>query len=204
VTQSQRRASTSVIEYEIERAQIRELRLEVLSGPDTGVVLRARTDRVVIGADPDSDLALTDGTVSWRHCEIELGPDAVRVRDLGSSNGTVVDGLSIESIKLDRAATLTLGRTRVRVEPRSDRFALEEVGGDIAAVEPEPEQEVDAPSIDTSVPLRRAREEWVLYFERRYLAEMLEETGQNVTAAARRAEIDRVHMHRLLSRAGLR
>jgi two-component system, NtrC family, response regulator GlrR len=60
------------------------------------------------------------------------------------------------------------------------------------------------PPIDVRVPLRRAREQWLDHFERRYLAELLAAHGDNVSAAARAAEIDRVHFHRLLSRYGLR
>ncbi len=71
-----------------------------------------------------------------------------------------------------------------------------EPGGKLGADEP--------PVIDTSIPLRQAREEWLRYFERRYLADMLERTGGNVSAAARRAGMDRVHLHRLLKNAGLR
>ena len=73
------------------------------------------------------------------------------------------------------------------------------------AVEPTTEPNDGAqPVIDTSIPLRQARDEWLRYFERRYLADMLERTGGNVSAAARRAGMDRVHMHRLLKNAGLR
>jgi two-component system, NtrC family, response regulator GlrR len=60
------------------------------------------------------------------------------------------------------------------------------------------------PAIDVRVPLRRARERWLDHFERRYLAELLQAHGNNVTAAARAADLDRVHFHRLLSRYGLR
>ncbi len=62
----------------------------------------------------------------------------------------------------------------------------------------------EPPVIDSAIPLRAAREEWVRHFERRYLADLLERTGGNVSAAARRAGVDRVHMHRLLKAAGLR
>lgn len=60
------------------------------------------------------------------------------------------------------------------------------------------------PVIDPSVPLRQARDEWLAYFQRRYLADALERSGGNVSAAARMIGIDRVHMHRLLKSAGLR
>jgi transcriptional regulator with GAF, ATPase, and Fis domain len=61
-----------------------------------------------------------------------------------------------------------------------------------------------APAIDTRVPLRTAREQWVRYFERAYLDAILREHGGNVARAARAARTDRVHFHRLLARSGLR
>lgn len=60
------------------------------------------------------------------------------------------------------------------------------------------------PGIDPNIGLKIAREEWVRYFEYRYLSALLESTGQNVSAAARKAGIDRVHLHRLLRNVGLR
>jgi two-component system response regulator GlrR len=60
------------------------------------------------------------------------------------------------------------------------------------------------PTIDVTLPLRVVRERWLRHVERRYLEQLLLVHGNNVTAAARAAGVDRVHLHRLLSRAGLR
>ncbi len=60
------------------------------------------------------------------------------------------------------------------------------------------------PALDTHQPIRDARERWVRWFERQYLERLLAEHGGNVTAAARTAGVDRIHLHRLLSKAGLR
>jgi two-component system, NtrC family, response regulator GlrR len=60
------------------------------------------------------------------------------------------------------------------------------------------------PLIDGSLPLRDARERWVRYFERTYVADLLAQTGGNVSAAATRAGVDRVYMHRMITRSGLR
>ncbi len=71
----------------------------------------------------------------------------------------------------------------------------------------EPALEVNAsgePAIDITQPLRAVRERWVRHVERRYLEALLAAHDDNVTAAAKTAGVDRVHLHRLLSRAGLR
>ncbi|HSR96946.1 MAG TPA: sigma-54 dependent transcriptional regulator [Kofleriaceae bacterium] len=60
------------------------------------------------------------------------------------------------------------------------------------------------PAIDVALPLRVVRERWLRHVERRYLEQLLLIHGNNVSAAARAAGIDRVHLHRLLARVGLR
>ena len=62
----------------------------------------------------------------------------------------------------------------------------------------------DEPAIDVGLPLREVRERWLRHVERRYLEQLLVLHGNNVSAAARAAGIDRVHLHRLLARVGLR
>jgi transcriptional regulator with PAS, ATPase and Fis domain len=62
----------------------------------------------------------------------------------------------------------------------------------------------DEPTIDIALPLREVRDRWLRHVERRYLEQLLVLHGNNVSAAARAAGIDRVHFHRLLSRVGLR
>jgi DNA-binding NtrC family response regulator len=59
-------------------------------------------------------------------------------------------------------------------------------------------------AVDPTKPLRVERERWVRELEREYLEKLLAAHGGNVSAAARAAEIDRVHMYRLLWRTGLR
>jgi len=58
--------------------------------------------------------------------------------------------------------------------------------------------------LDPQQPLRVIRDRWGRYMERKYLERLLELHGDNVAAAARTAGVDRVHLHRLLSRCGLR
>lgn len=58
--------------------------------------------------------------------------------------------------------------------------------------------------ITTTEPLRDQRKRWVAQLERRYLEALLVAHAQNVSAAARAAQVNRTHFYRLLSKHGLR
>jgi len=61
-----------------------------------------------------------------------------------------------------------------------------------------------APAAPVEGDLRAARESWQRDFEKRYLQDLLAKHGNNVSAAARAAGVDRKYFYRLLWRNGLR
>ncbi len=67
-----------------------------------------------------------------------------------------------------------------------------------------PAENEKEPPIALDQPLKVAREQWLNRFERRYLEGMLLRHGNNVSAAARAAGVDRIHFYRLLWKHGLR
>jgi len=60
------------------------------------------------------------------------------------------------------------------------------------------------PASWANVSLGTARQTTVEHFEREYLKQLLERHGGNVTQAAREAEVDRVYIHRLLRKYGIK
>jgi transcriptional regulator with GAF, ATPase, and Fis domain len=80
------------------------------------VVLEERAHpRQRVGTHERADLLLTDRTVSRLHCEILSGDGRLRVRDLGSRNGTRIDGVAVVEGFIDDGQTLDLGATRIAV-----------------------------------------------------------------------------------------
>jgi DNA-binding NtrC family response regulator len=59
-------------------------------------------------------------------------------------------------------------------------------------------------AVDVSVPFKEAKRRLIERFERPYLEQLLAEAGGNVSAAARKAGLDRVHLLKLLQQYGLR
>jgi two-component system, NtrC family, response regulator GlrR len=97
-------------------ATIRECTLTIVDGAGAGARHAFATERIVIGADPRADVAIDDATMSKFHCELRFADGRVTVRDLGSRNGTTVDGVPVLEAPLRDGAQLTLGRTRVRFD----------------------------------------------------------------------------------------
>ncbi len=68
----------------------------------------------VIGRDTSADITLNDPGISRRHCEVRVTPDGrhlkISVRDLGSTNGTFVNGERVTSQHVEPGDRLTLGR----------------------------------------------------------------------------------------------
>jgi len=98
----------------------RRLRVEVVRGPDKKVRGDFDGDRVVIGTHEACDLVLTDPTVSRHHVEIVLVAQGYRIRDLDSSNGTLMDGVRVLDVIVEGGATLRIGETSIKTTPLGD------------------------------------------------------------------------------------
>jgi transcriptional regulator with PAS, ATPase and Fis domain len=96
----------------------------VTAGPDSGKAATSAGERAVIGTHETADLVLTDRTVSRFHCEITLSEGKAVLRDLGSRNGTLVDGVSVMQAHLRSGSSLTLGRTQVRFDLGTDHVKI--------------------------------------------------------------------------------
>jgi pSer/pThr/pTyr-binding forkhead associated (FHA) protein len=74
-----------------------DARLNVLSGPGSGETIPVLHGKLLIGREQDCHLRLESGLVSRHHCVLMLDEYTLRVRDLGSRNGTYVNGRRINS-----------------------------------------------------------------------------------------------------------
>jgi DNA-binding NtrC family response regulator len=76
------------------------------------VALGARP--VSVGAARECDLVLTDPQVSRQHAELQLCHDGIRVRDLGSTNGTFWQGTRLTEAVVPLGAAVRVGGTTLR------------------------------------------------------------------------------------------
>ncbi|RMG34579.1 MAG: FHA domain-containing protein [Planctomycetota bacterium] len=73
--------------------------------------------RILVGREKDCQLRLASTAVSRHHCQFELDGPAIRIRDLGSNNGTKVNAERIEGVTvLKPGDRIEIGPIRLRVE----------------------------------------------------------------------------------------
>ena len=82
------------------------------TGPHSAII----DGRVLVGSSPDSGLVVHDPTVSRLHAELEARQDGLWVRDLGSRNGTFVDGLQVTGARVPDKGKVRLGSTELVVD----------------------------------------------------------------------------------------
>ncbi|HEX2218429.1 MAG TPA: adenylate/guanylate cyclase domain-containing protein [Gemmatimonadales bacterium] len=70
---------------------------------------------VVVGRGLATDIPIYDPTISRRHAELIARGDAVEVRDLGSSNGTCINGSRVAAGRLTANDSITFGKVTYRV-----------------------------------------------------------------------------------------
>jgi transcriptional regulator with GAF, ATPase, and Fis domain len=88
----------------------------VLSGSAKGTT-KSVGELLRIGKAPDNDLVLSDDTVSRHHCELTRAEGGVKVRDLGSTNGTKVQGARINEAIVQPGTVLKVGEVEIVLRP---------------------------------------------------------------------------------------
>ncbi|MFE6983516.1 FHA domain-containing protein [Streptomyces griseus] len=92
--------------------------LHVVAGPDAGGVHLLHGGQIRIGRSADADVPLDDPDVSRLHCAVTVSDDGrVSVADLGSTNGTSLDGVEVHErpVPLVPGALLRLGESALRL-----------------------------------------------------------------------------------------
>ncbi|KAA9106307.1 FhaA domain-containing protein [Microbacterium rhizomatis] len=69
--------------------------------------------RTVIGRGSDADITISDAGTSRKHVEILWDGERAMVRDMNSTNGTLLDGRKVTEAALPPDSTVTIGRTRI-------------------------------------------------------------------------------------------
>jgi two-component system response regulator GlrR len=102
------------------RIPIYHIKLTVIEGRDKDRSCEVVSTHVTIGSSSTNDLQLRDRLVSRHHFQIVARHRYYLLRDLGSGNGTFVNGLRIIEGIIESGATISVGSDKIRFEPRRD------------------------------------------------------------------------------------
>lgn len=114
----------SLAEVDFDLSDTNPWLLKVIDGPNNGAEFSMQSDAsYILGSDPTKcDIVFHDVSVSRNHSKLIIAPDgSLRIEDLNSSNGTVIDGKAIEDAQAIEPNTLvSLGTTTFVVFNRED------------------------------------------------------------------------------------
>lgn len=97
----------------IGNAQRKNPTLTIVKGPNTGMTFVLDEPEITIGRDPQNAIFLNDMTVSRRHATITNQADKSILEDLGSLNGSWVDGAIVNKAILEDGSTIQIGTFRM-------------------------------------------------------------------------------------------
>jgi pSer/pThr/pTyr-binding forkhead associated (FHA) protein len=112
-------------------------KLVVLSAGFNGRTHDLNVDKTTIGRVEDNTFQITDPSVSSHHCEIVLRGSDVVIHDLGSTNGSFINGEKVSESVLKPGQTLKLGQIELQLIPE---------GAPIPPSKPAPAAGAPAPS----------------------------------------------------------
>ena len=91
-------------------------KLVAISGPSKGASFAVLKTNATIGRHPTNDFVVDDPRVSAAHLELTRNEDRVRVRDVGSTNGTWMGATRITDVELMFGGEVQIGDTLLRVD----------------------------------------------------------------------------------------
>jgi hypothetical protein len=104
--------------------------LRFISGKYQGGEFPIRPDReIVVGRSSELDMVLVEDMVSRKHAKIQATPEAILISDLGSTNGTFVNGEKIKKVRLKEGDRILIGTSIIKLVTVEDNQLLSEEKG---------------------------------------------------------------------------
>jgi S-DNA-T family DNA segregation ATPase FtsK/SpoIIIE len=131
------------------------LELRVVGGPDAGRTVPLGQGRHVLGRGNEATIRLDDPDISRRHLAVRVGGGDIAVEDLGSTNGSMLNGdqLGPGPRSWPAGAVLRLGATAVTVTgPNGFGAATDGHGGGRTFLRPTPRMSAPPPDVEITLP----------------------------------------------------
>src|SRR4051794_30711859 len=89
------KADQETLNKEIQKAKEHDACLIIIRGTPQGHRYFITADEMMLGRDPSAEIVLNDQSVSRKHAKVSKENGKVKLTDLGSANGTVLNGKKI-------------------------------------------------------------------------------------------------------------
>jgi serine phosphatase RsbU (regulator of sigma subunit) len=100
--------------------------LDLIEGYDFGRIYVVGAQNLTLGRTPPADIVLNDSEVSRSHCRVAIVHDSMLVTDLGSTNGTFLDGVRVTGpTPVPVGGVLRVGRQSLKHEWRTEKEILQ-------------------------------------------------------------------------------
>ncbi|HKS75283.1 MAG TPA: sigma 54-interacting transcriptional regulator [Terriglobales bacterium] len=141
-----------------------------IAGPFQGMTFPLPDGEISIGRDPTNQLCISDKSLSRRHCLIAGGGERFTIKDSGSRNGTLLNGMPVEEQGLRHGDQISVGESVIVFLLHADETQLEkspvvfadtaELGGSPVVLRPEDSVYLHSQTAVTRIidPTRQARD----------------------------------------------
>lgn len=105
---------------------LRRCQLVVTEGPSSKTKYDLGKKKIIrIGKKNDNDIIVNDKTVSRNHFEIEAASDSYLLRDLNSTNGTLINDMRVKEAFLSPGDLITIGNTKIKFQIFDEKVEIE-------------------------------------------------------------------------------
>jgi pSer/pThr/pTyr-binding forkhead associated (FHA) protein len=122
-----------------------DARLRVVRGPLSGETIQMPRGKLLIGRETDCQLRLDSKLVSAHHCVLLLDEYALRIRDLGSTNGTILNGN-----RIGKHESILLHDDTVTIDELTFQIDLSQPEDPVAITPAEAEPDVSPNALDAT------------------------------------------------------
>jgi pSer/pThr/pTyr-binding forkhead associated (FHA) protein len=107
---------TAIIDLSALSGHPADAKLTIVDGKDTGKNIEITKDEIIAGRSLDNDFVISDSSVSRKHFKITKDDDRFVISDMGSGNGTKVNGTKITSATLSDGDIISAGARQIKFE----------------------------------------------------------------------------------------
>lgn len=105
---------------------LRKCQLAITEGPSPKIKFELGKKKIIrLGKKNDNDIIINDKTVSRNHVEIETTQDSFLLRDLNSTNGTLINGTRVKEAFLSPGDIISIGNTKITYQAFDEKVQME-------------------------------------------------------------------------------